>query len=716
MRHDPVIDITDCDREPIHIPGSIQPHGLMLVADRNSQEVTHAAGDAAGRLGVPAWRGETLGALLGDGLAGRIAALIQSASSGGFVGQADLTDGPHDVAARLVGEHLIVELEPALAAMPSSALLGMLEAAGAAFERTPGLETLCERAAVEFRRLTGFDRVMIYRFLDEGSGAVLAEDRADHLPSFLNHHFPGSDIPVQARALYGRNLVRAIPDVAYVPAPLTPAWIDPEPLDMSDCALRSVSPVHMQYLRNMGVGASASVSIVRDGVLWGLIACHHGGPRLLPYDIRAACRALASGLARQIRAKEEASLYRERLRLRGLEEELVAQFERQGVTDASLADSLADLQKLLSADGVAVLRAGDLSMSGVHPAESDVRELAAWVLARKALPVSTDRLATEFPAAERYLDRASGLVGLVISADEPLVVLWFRAEQVEVVNWAGNPHKAMDLGPGETLTPRKSFEAWRETVHGRARGWSLAEIETAVRLRTSLLEARQRQRLRELNLRLAESVADKESLLQQKEVLLKEANHRIQNSLQLVASFLRLQARSLDDPILQAPLEEAQRRLHAVALVHRRLYRADQIETIDLSRYMEELVSDMVISMGPEWAECLTLDLQPISIPTDRAVTLGLVLTELVINANKYAYDGAPGPIAVTLEQHRNQLRLIVADKGKGKPGAREGFGSRMMAAMVQQLQGVVEQASNAPGLRTILTAPLTTQQAGRQA
>jgi len=706
------VDTTDCDREPIHIPGSVQPHGVMLVADRTSQEVSHAAGDIAGKLGVEAWLGLSLGALLGDALASRLAALTQSGTNGGFIGQFDGAAGVFDVSGHVSGDRLVVELEPALVAMPAAHLLGVLEAAAAAFERTPTLDTLCERAAVEFRRLTGFDRVMIYRFLDDSAGSVLAEDRADHLPSFLNHHFPGSDIPRQARDLYVRNLVRVIPDVTYQPAPLTPAWDGDAPLDMSDSALRSVSPIHMQYLRNMGVGASASVSIVRDGVLWGLIACHHSSPRLLPYDLRAGCRALASALARQIKGKEDAQLYRDRLRLRAMEDELVAGFERQGVTDASLKDNLGDLQRLMTADGVAVLRAGQLTMAGAHPPETDVRDLATWVLSRKATPPATDQLPADYPAAERYADRASGLIGLTISADEPFVILWFRAEQLEVVNWAGNPHKAVAVGPGETLTPRTSFEAWRETVRGRARRWSLAEVEAAGRLRTSLLEARQRQRLRELNLRLAETVADREALLEQKEVLLKEANHRIQNSLQLVSSFLGLQARSLDDPALRAPLEEARRRLHAVALVHRRLYRADQIETIDLARYIEELVGDMLESMGPEWNGHVSLDLTPISIPTDRAVTLGLVLTELVINANKYAYDGAPGPIAVTLEAQQSRFRLIVADRGKGKPGTREGFGSRMMAAMVQQLSGAVEERENGPGLRTVLTAPIDTDQA----
>jgi two-component sensor histidine kinase len=297
---------------------------------------------------------------------------------------------------------------------------------------------------------------------------------------------------------------------------------------------------------------------------------------------------------------------------------------------------------------------------------------------------------------------------VTISADEPFLILWFRAEEVEVVNWAGNPHKAVELAEGEILSPRASFEAWSDTVRGRSRPWRPAETEAAGRLKRALMDVRQNRRLRDLNHRLNETLADKDALLQQKEFLLQEVNHRIQNSLQLVSSFLGLQARASEDPRLQEAIEEARRRLSAVALVHRRLYRADQIENVDLARYIEELSAEMLDSMDEEWRGQVTLDLAPILIPTDRAVTLGLVLTELVINANKYAYGGRPGPIEISLEQHRNAFRLIVADRGQGKLGPREGFGSRMMAAMVSQLSGELEQRDNKPGLRAILTAPIT--------
>jgi two-component sensor histidine kinase len=188
---------------------------------------------------------------------------------------------------------------------------------------------------------------------------------------------------------------------------------------------------------------------------------------------------------------------------------------------------------------------------------------------------------------------------------------------------------------------------------------------------------------------------------------MKEVDHRVQNSLQLVSAFLAMQSRAAGPGEVADQLTEAQARLSAVALVHRRLYRDDQIGSVDLSRYLEELADDMKASIGGEWGSRMHTDLAPVLIPTDRAVAVGLVMTELVINATKYAYDGGVGPIAITLEQHRNRLRLIVADEGRGKTGDKAGFGSRMMGAMVGKLEGEIAFTDNAPGLRAILTAPI---------
>ncbi len=457
----------------------------------------------------------------------------------------------------------------------------------------------------------------------------------------------------------------------------------------------------------MGVAASASISIVKDGLLWGLIACHHRSPRELPRDVRAAAVTLASGLARQIRAKEEAELFRERLRLRAAEDAVVPRLLNGESLSAIAKAAGDDLRLMLGADGFALVQDGKVSCAGRCPPPEDVLPLARWVRRREAgETLATHHLGGVYPDARGLEAVASGLLALPL-VDAGGTLLWFRVEQVEEIEWAGNPHKAVGAGPGEMLTPRTSFASWMQEVRGRSRRWSLEEVEAALRLRRAFHDAHRAIELRRLNARLASTLADREALLVQKDVLMKEVDHRVQNSLQLVSAFLSMQARDAGDAVVAGHLKEAQSRLAAVALVHRRLYRDDQIESIDLARYLDELIVDLKASLGADWARAMRSAIAPVLIPTDRAVSLGLIMTELVINATKYAYGGAAGRIDIALEQHRDRLRLIVADEGRGKVGDNIGFGSRMLDAMVQRLGGTLDQLDGAPGLRVVLTAPI---------
>lgn len=701
------LDLAVCDREAIHLSGAIQPHGLMLIADAASLRILAGAGAIEERLSLE-WIGHSLPDLLAQPLDFVLAKA--RALDGKSVSLASVT-GLHemfDASLHLSDGLVVVELElrPVQPAS-TAATLARLDAVGTAFERATDLISLCEHAAVAFRELTGFDRVMVYRFLDGEAGMVLAEDRDPALPSFLNHHFPASDIPKQARALYVRNRVRVIPDVHYLPAPIRPAGSGLGGIDLTDSTLRSVSPIHVQYLKNMGVGASASVSIVKDGLLWGLIACHNNTPRLIGHEARIACQVLAGGLARQVRAKEEAAAYRERIRLRAAEEALAGRIDHNAPFTSWFADHGDDFYRLLDADGFAAVRGQEIVTAGLTPSTEQVAALAQWLEGKMVVgPMATAELGSLYPPALAFGDKASGLLAMTLPSDKAVTLLWFRAEQLQTVEWAGNPHKGANSMAG-ALTPRNSFEAWREEVTGRSRRWTTGEVDAAQRLRRTLTELHQAQRLRELNRQLGVSIAEKEALLGEKDHLLREVNHRVQNSLQLVQAFLSLQAHSTEIPAVAADLGEAQRRLSAVALVHRRLYQADQVEIVDLSRYLEELVDDMTAALGPEWQQGLRLDLAPVLISADRAVHVGLILTELIINANKYAYDGKPGPLAISVDEHRDKFRLIVADQGTGKTRARIGFGTRMMDAMVQRLKGTIEQSDNAPGLRVIVTAPL---------
>jgi two-component system, chemotaxis family, sensor kinase Cph1 len=707
---EPSTALTECDREPIHIPGSIQPHGVMLVAESDSLIVRYIGGDAAKLLEMDAAVNRPLKDFVGPANAETAALVTKTAARRAFIGTIEQADRAGiNITSHLSGDYLILELEPKTGPNKSSAeLLSALEMASAAMDQASTLKALCDVAAFEFRKLTGYDRVMVYRFLDDGAGAVLAEDRRPDLHSFMNHHFPASDIPQQARALYVRNLLRVIPDVNYVAAVLQPAWQGNAPLDMSDSILRSVSPIHLQYLRNMGVAASASISIVKDGVLWGLIACHNETPRTIPYEFRAACRTLAGNLARQIKTREETDTYRERLRLRGSEDETIALLSRHGALDEEIAHHLEELSRLLSGDGFAVVRGNTISLTGACPSEHQVRTLADWLTGRSAETIfSTNQLGVSYPAAKPFESVAAGVLALLLSVEERWLLIWFRAEEIQIVDWAGNPHKAVELKPGEILNPRTSFEAWQETVRGRARRWTLAELEAAARIRHDLMEVRQNHRLKEVNRQLTETVAEKNLLLDQKQFLMGEINHRVQNSLQLVSSFLSFQARENGNADFSVAVDEARRRIMAVSLLHRSLYRGDEIGVTDAGRYIEELCDNLIASIGDSWKPYFSLRLGPVMLPIDRVIPLGLVVTELVININKYAYGGAPGPIEIGLSEHGAKFRLLVADKGVGRTSSRRGFGTRMMTALMTQLGGELEFEDNEPGVRVVLSAPI---------
>ena len=679
----------------------------MLIADETTLERVGQAGDVAEAVGN--WpSGVTVSQLLGMDLGKRLGEI--STGSVTVLGRVQARAGELNAVAYRSGRYLIVELDRAgEEPIEAVSFLVRLDAASSRFERTGSMAELCQAAASAFRDITGYDRVMVYQFVDEDAGVVVGESTAGGTAGFMNHHFPASDIPKQARALYLRNRVRVIPDVNYRPRAIH-GDLDLSELDLSDSTIRSVSPIHIQYLKNMGVAASASFSIVKDGFLWGLIACHHHAPREIALSARMGCQALANALSRQIGKKEEATLFRERIRLRSQEDTVLSQLGEGGSLDRFLRTSGPELLRLLSADGFAAVQGKELFTCGICPDQVDIRRIAEDVrLPAAGQVLATASLSTRMPEAAAFRERASGLLAVTMSTEVPTILMWFRAEHIEVLKWAGNPHKDSPAVPGDTLTPRASFEAWSESVRGKSRRWSHAEVEAAGRIVRQMLEARNNDRMRDLNRELTTTLRENENLLTQKDYLLKEVNHRVQNSLMLVSSFLRMQAKASASEEVKSNLDAAQKRLNAVALVHRRLYHDDSVEIIDLSRYIESLLADMMTTMDAGWSEMLSLELAPVLISTDRAVNIGLVLTELFINAQKYAYDGKEGPLAIRLEQHRDKLRLTIADKGKGKqataPGG--GFGSRMLKAMVDQLHGDIDEEDNGPGLRVVLTAPI---------
>jgi chemotaxis family two-component system sensor kinase Cph1 len=491
------VDLTTCDREPIHIPGSIQPHGVLLVVDREQRRIEQCAGDTRFLLGLDPARliGLALDAVLEAEAETTVAAQLRLPAS---VIAPTMRLGvrsrsgsmPLDLTMHAAGRTAMVELEPArrtatAAGDPIAQLKGLL----AAVQATASVGESCAAAATALRSATGFDRAMVYRFMPDDSGEVVAEDARPGLESYLGLHYPASDIPAQARELYRRNWLRVIPDIEYVPMPLVPA-ANPrlaQPLDMSHCALRSVSPIHIEYLRNMGVSASLSASIICRDRLWGMLVLHHYAPRHVAADLRVACETFAQIFSLHIEAKTQAETSVLRLESRRAREELVGRLA--GVADLARVIAQWDLADYVGAGGAVVLLDGALHRVGRTPPEADVRGLVAWLTSNNRTFYATDRLSVDYPAAERFAEIASGLLAVGLSREPRDYVIWFRPEIGRTVRWAGDPNASIKVGRlGARLTPRGSFAEWLEVTRRQAAAWSDVELESAEALRVVLLE------------------------------------------------------------------------------------------------------------------------------------------------------------------------------------------------------------------------------------
>src|SRR5690606_17668455 len=398
-----------------------------------------------------------------------------------------------------------------------------------------------------------------------------------------------------------------------------------------------------------------------------------------------------------------------RVRLRAQEDLIVNRLGSDANLHSFLGGVATDLRYLLRADGFAAVQGDEVFRTGVCPGPGRVRAMASFVRnSGRPQPFASSKLSADMPEAASCKDIASGMVAVTMDTEVACTLLWFRAERLQTLYWAGHPHKEAARDEERmALTPRASFETWAQQVSGRSEEWLDAEKESAIRLSKRMLEAWNNRRINRLNQDLLSTLKKNESLIQQKDFLLKEVNHRVQNSLSIVSAFLRMQARNAET-MVQEQLAAAEQRLRAVGLVHRRLYQENDVQTVDLGRYLNELVGELASTLDPRWRQHLSLDLKPIWIDPERTISIGLIVNELLTNSIKYAYGGEPGPIMLSLEPAQGGFRLTVADRGRGVTGQVEGtgFGSRVINALVERLNGTISSEDNEPGLRTILSVP----------
>lgn len=491
-------DLSNCEREQIHLAASIQPHGVLLVAREPDLVIIQASANARSFLKLPC---EVLGlslASLGGNLAQRVRTRLQD---------------PIDkmpIAVRCQVASLDIELDGSLHRPASGGLIIELEIAEPPQDLGPFVHTalksvslasslpiLAAATAKIFKHLSGYDRVMVYQFDEEGHGSVLSEERRPDQESYLGNRYPASDIPQIARRLYERNRIRVLSDVDYEPVPLlTSAAAEGEPLDMSLCSLRSMSPIHRQYLKNMGVRAALSTSLMVKGKLWGLVICHHECPRLVSYPIRLVCALLAEAIATRITALEGFVQAQAQAAVRHLEELMVSAIATTGEWEQALFDHPRDLLEPLDACGVALVRDAMVLRAGVVPPLTQLCEIKTWLDEQSEAPLyATSALVDDDPRFANIAPATAGMLAVPLPAAQCEYLIWFRPERVRTLTWAGNPYEGVKTATDTyQLSPRASFAHWLEVVKGKSLPWTLHDFSVAIQIGNSVSDVMQQVR------------------------------------------------------------------------------------------------------------------------------------------------------------------------------------------------------------------------------
>ncbi|MGB7786147.1 MAG: ATP-binding protein [Salinimicrobium sp.] len=498
------VNLDNCAKEPIHIIGKTQAYGVLLVCDALNLKITQAGTNSEQFFSVPHEEllGQELSLLLKQE---KIDALKEA------LAQKEISI-PHEVEingkkflmlAHFSDINLVLDFEPLNEDRDPYFFQKQLSRILNKIKSTHSIEHLCRTATVLTKQMFGYDRVMVYRFDEEWNGEVIAENKNEEMQSWLGLHYPTTDIPQQSRAMFLKHRVRVITNVDYEPVALVPQLspLTKDSLNLSRSSLRAVSPIHIEYLKNMDVGASLSAAIVVRGKLWGLIACHHNTAKYLDHYQRESCRFLAQMLSTEIELQETNSYISNTELSEGLRQELVQQMRQKSEISEGLSRGAVKFTDLVSCGGGALFFNNSWTFVGQTPSEEQVQELLVHLLVEKESLYHTRRLAEEFPPAEAYKDVASGILSLRVSENK--YIMWFRPEVVQTVNWGGNPEKkAFYNEEKQRISPRKSVEKWSQQVNGISKDWKDCDISVARALRENvshLVLARQSEEIATLN-------------------------------------------------------------------------------------------------------------------------------------------------------------------------------------------------------------------------
>ncbi|QJD98225.1 GAF domain-containing protein [Mucilaginibacter robiniae] len=674
------VDLTNCDREPIHIPGKIQSHGF-LVAVNSSYKIAFCSENIYSFLGAEA------ATLLGKEIE-TLEMFLQEAQPGfirqaiGFAKRRNEFRPSNPYAVEVKGQEFnlilsqsasfyVLEFEPEISDLQSN----LQQAVGRSLSEMladKSLSLLLTNAAKQIREIICYDRVMVYQFHKDGHGEVVAEDKENSLESWIGLHYPASDIPKQARELYKLNLTRLIADVQQEPSAVItlPEHVQ-ESLDMTCNALRAVSPIHIQYLKNMGVASSFSVSILHQNELWGLVACHNYTPRFINYQQRESARlvgqVLSSALSFRQHEEDQQSTYKRRDAIEGITRLLL----RNIPVEEALLKHEVTLQDTVSSGGAALLYENKLSIIGSVPDESFVEQLISWLGDQMQDDVfETNQLPQIYPLAEKYKDVASGLLACKLSKELKEYLIWFRPEVITTVNWAGNPQKPGEYDANNILhiSPRTSFEVWKEQVTGTSPTWTNDDIKAAQQLRDEVNYAisRKATELRVLNEKLREAYAELDTFSY-------TISHDLKNPLTTIKSYSQLIGRQSDlEPKIknmamriQQGADKMQAMIEEVLQYSRVGQSKIQIKAINMLKMLDDLRHDLLVA-----SENPNLELNIGNTPEIQGEEMMIfqVFSNLLSNAVKYSKNADQPVVTVSGSTKDDIITYEVADNGIGIP------------------------------------------------
>jgi photoactive yellow protein len=491
-------DFSQCDREPISTCGAIQPFGCLLVLDPETGRIQACSANTGMYLGLEA---ETLlDAPLSRVFAPTEAAELQAALDAGpetaafhpsfFQIQAPLGELLLNLRLHRWRERLLLEIEPH-GEMELDARLRSFDVES--FQRrlraSDAIDPVCREAVAAFRHLTGFERVVVYRFDPDDSGVVIAESQQpDTWPSILGLRYPATDIPRQARALYRETPMRYAPSRDHSDVPLLSRALAPDSLDIGIAHLRAQSPIHRNYLKRFGVNGSMSLSIMQDDRLWGLVIFHHRAPHPVTAYVRRRLIELAGCLSGRVALIEE----RERTLATQLGmarvNAIVGEIDIEQPFPESFIGKEHKLCELVDADMVQIYRRGQSLFFGqdCNLAPEWIEELVAFLRTRPGPIWNTDCLSGEFEPAAAYPDRLAGVLVIFIDERRENILVFGRQRVKYTVDWGGDPSALpFSNSDGERPFgwPTRDFQVWREERTHHSLPWSAVTLATGLALK-----------------------------------------------------------------------------------------------------------------------------------------------------------------------------------------------------------------------------------------